>query len=224
MIIGIIPACGDAIRMGGVAKFNLKIPKSDNTLISWHIKSQLDYCDKVVVVVKKEYNNLFEMFKNDKRIIILLEKTSSMSETVAKAIEKFDADQYVVGMPDTFVVGDNPYKNIMTTNINSDLNVGGFKIKNSQKGKLGQINIVNNIVVDWIDKSINCDYEYSWGFLRFNKSIVKLIDKKTPHIGYVINSAIKNNSLVTASIIDGEYFDCGTQDEYQEFLKYIDGV
>ena len=224
MIIGIIPACGDATRMGGIAKFNLKIPQSNETLISWHIKSQLNYCDKVIVVIKKEYQNLLEMFKDNNRVIILVEKTSSMSETVLKAIEKFDADQYVVGMPDTFVVGNNPYKDIMTNNANSDLNIGVFKIKHKQKGKLGQINIVNNMVIDCMDKDINCDYEYSWGFLRFNKSIIKLIDKKTPHIGYVINPTINNNYLVTANIIEGEYFDCGTQDEYEEFLKYVDSV
>ena len=224
MIIGIIPACGDATRMGGIAKFNLKIPQSNETLISWHIKSQLNYCDKVIIVIKKEYQNLLEMFKDNDRVIILVEKTFSMSETVLKAIEKFDADQYLVGMPDTFVVGNNPYKDIMINNTNSDLNIGVFKIKNNQKGKLGQINIVDNIVVDCMDKNINCNYEYSWGFLRFNKSIVKLIDKETPHIGYVINPTISNNHLVTANIIEGEYFDCGTQDEYEEFLKYVSSV
>ena len=55
MIIGIIPACGNATRMGGIAKFNLKIPKSNETLISWHVKYQLKYCDKVIILVKKEH-------------------------------------------------------------------------------------------------------------------------------------------------------------------------
>lgn len=221
MIIGIIPACGDALRMGGIAKFNLNIPQSNETLISWHIKSQLNYCDKVIVVIKKEYEHLLEIFKSNNRVIILVEKTSSMSETILKAIKKNYADEYVIGMPDTFVVGDNPYKSVINNNANSDLNIGAFQIKDSQKGKLGQISIVNNTVVDCIDKDINCDYEYSWGFLRFNRSIIKLIDKKTPHIGYVINPVIINKYLVTATIINGEYFDCGTPDEYQELLKYI---
>lgn len=218
MIIGIIPACGNATRMGGIAKFNLKIPKSNDALISWHIKSQLEYCDKVVVLVKKEHEVLFDAFKNNNKIIILVEKTLSMSETILKAVKKFYADEYVVGLPDTFVIGRNPYKETITNNINSDLNVGVFKIKDSQKGKLGQVNIVDGLVVDCIDKDIKCNYEYSWGFLRFNRSILKLIDEQTPHIGYAINPAIKNKSLVTASIIDGEFFDCGTWDEYEELL------
>ena len=218
MIIGIIPACGNATRMGGIAKFNLKIPKSDDTLISWHIKSQLEYCDKVIVLVKKEHEGLFDAFKNNDKIIILVEKTLSMSETILKAVKKFYADEYVVGLPDTFVIGSNPYKETITNNINSDLNVGVFKIKNSQKGKLGQIDIVDKLVIDCIDKDIKCNYQYSWGFLRFNRSILKLIDEKTPHIGYVINPAIKNKLLVMASIIDGEFFDCGTWDEYEELL------
>ena len=219
MRIGIIPACGNATRMGGIAKFNLKIPQSDETLISWHVKSQLDYCDKVIILVKKEHENSLRMFKDNNKIITLTEQTSSMSETVLKATEKFYADEYVVGMPDTFVTGDNPYKEIITNNINSDLNLGVFKIKDSQKGKLGQINIIDRVVLDCIDKDINCNYEYSWGFLRFNRSILKLIDKQTSHIGYVINPAIKEKLLVMASVVDGEYFDCGTQDEYQELLK-----
>ena len=219
MIIGIIPACGNATRMGGIAKFNLKIPKSNDTLISWHIKSQLKYCDKVIVLVKKEHESSLSMFKDNNKIIILVEQTLSMSETVQKATEKFYADEYVVGMPDTFVIGDNPYKEIITNNIDSDLNLGVFKIKNSQKGKLGQLNIIDGVVVDCIDKDINCNYEHSWGFLRFNRSVLKLIQKETPHIGYVINPAIKEKLLVMASIVDGEYFDCGTQEEYQELLK-----
>lgn len=219
MIIGIIPACGNATRMGGIAKFNLKIPKNNNTLISWHVESQLKYCDKVIILIKKEHQELLNVFKNNNRIIILIEQTSSMSETILKATEKFYADEYVIGMPDTFVIGDNPYKKIINNNINSDLNIGAFKIKNSQKGKLGQINIINGIVMDCIDKNINCNYKYFWGFLRFNRSVLKLIKKETLHIGYVINPAIKEKLLVTANIINGEYFDCGTQDEYQEFLR-----
>ena len=219
MMIGIIPACGNATRMGGIAKFNLKIPQSDETLISWHIKSQLEYCDKVIILVKKEHEDSLNIFKNNNKIIILVEQTSSMSETVLRATEKFYADEYVVGMPDTFVTGDNPYKEIVTNNINSHLNLGVFKIKESQKGKLGQISIIDGVVLDCIDKDINCNYEYSWGFLRFNRSILKLIDKQTSHIGYVINPAIKEKLLVMASIVNGEYFDCGTQDEYQELLK-----
>jgi hypothetical protein len=219
MIIGIIPACGNATRMGGIAKFNLKIPKSDETLISWHIKSQLEYCDKVIVLVKKEHEGSLSMFKDNNKIIILVEQTSSMSETILKATEKFYADEYVVGMPDTFVIGDNPYKEVITNNINSDLNLGVFKIKDSQKGKLGQLDIINGLVIDCIDKDIKCNYQYSWGFLRFNRSILNLIDKKTPHVGYVINPAIKDKLLVMASIVDGEYFDCGTQAEYEELLS-----
>jgi hypothetical protein len=219
MIIGIIPACGNATRMGGIAKFNLKIPTSGETLISWHVKSQLEYCDKVIILVKKEHEDSLNMFKDNNKIVILTEQTSSMSETVQKATKKFYADEYVVGMPDTFVIGDNPYKKIITNNINSDLNLGVFKIKDSQKGKLGQINVIDEVVVDCIDKDMNCNYKHSWGFLRFNRSILKLIDKQTPHIGYVINPAIKEKLLVTASIVDGEYFDCGTQEEYQELIK-----
>jgi len=224
MIIGILPACGDAIRMEGIAKFNLNIPQSNETLISWHVKSLMNYCDKVVVVVKKEHKHLLYMFNDNKKVIILVEQTSTMSETILRAIKKFYADEYVIGMPDTFVVGDNPYKSIITDNPNSDLNIGAFKIKNIQKGKLGQIDISNNIVLDCVDKNINCDYKHSWGFLRFKRSMIKLIDKKTPHLGYIVNPAIINKYSVTASIINGEYFDCGTQDEYEQFLKYMHGV
>jgi hypothetical protein len=224
MRIGILPACGDATRMGGIAKFNLNLPKSNETLISWHVKSQLNYCDKVIIVVKKEHEHLLGLLKDNKKVIILVEQTSSMSETVLKAIKKFYADEYVIGMPDTFVAGNNPYEFVINNNTNSDLNIGAFKIKDSQKGKLGQINIKNNLVFDCVDKNINCDYEHSWGFLRFNRSIIKLIDKKTPHLGYIVNPAIINKYSVTASIINGEYFDCGTQDEYKQFLKYMHGV
>jgi len=220
MITGIIPACGDATRMGGIAKFNLPLTKK-MTIIDWHIKSQLKYCDNVIIVVNEKYENLLNKFKKNKKIKIIVTKTKTMSETVLLAINSFESDNYVVGMPDTYVIGENPYKKIIKNNIDSDINLGIFKIKENQKGKLGQVDIYNSTVIDCVDKSIGCNYKYSWGFIKFSQSAIKLIDKKDPHIGYIINKAIKNNYLIKSSVINGEYFDCGTLQEYQELLNKI---
>ena len=62
MIIGIIPACGNATRMGGIAKFNLRIPKSDDTLIQFK-KSALQRShdfdiDKILPIYEMVYEEV----------------------------------------------------------------------------------------------------------------------------------------------------------------------
>jgi hypothetical protein len=224
-MIGIIPAAGDAIRMGGIPKFLLPINNEFKNLITWHIESQLKYCEKVVVITKPKYKNKLNSFITNKNVSIVYMETLSMSETVLNAIKLFPSKEYLFGMPDTFCIGDNPYDKIMEDNKPCDINLAIWKIKKYQKGKLGQIKInKHHEVVDCIDKDLSCNYEYSWGMMRFSHNVSNLIEINTPHIGFMINPSIENGLNVIANVIDGEYFDCGTTKEYDQLLKKMNRV
>ena len=47
-----------------------------------------------------------------------------------------------------------------------------------------------------MDKNPDCEYPYSWGVIGWTHNVNHLIDPNTPHIGFIINSALKNNIKV----------------------------
>jgi UTP-glucose-1-phosphate uridylyltransferase len=42
-----------------------------------------------------------------------------------------------------------------------------------------------------------------------------------PHIGYGVKNALLMGKKISATKIEGEYFDCGTPTEYLEMLRRI---
>ena len=53
------------------------------------------------------------------------------------------------------------------------------------------------------------------GSLTFNVDLIQYINPTEPHIGY----AQSNNKKIHTKIIDGNYYDCGTPEEYLDLLK-----
>ena len=94
-----------------------------------------------------------------------------------------------------------------------------WKIRNEQRGKLGEVKIENGYVEKIIDKDINTGFDYSWGSILFNKEFEKYIKAEDLHIGYSAATALENGEKVGAYLMDGKYYDCGTPNEYIELLK-----
>jgi hypothetical protein len=157
-----------------------------------------------------------------RRIIV---STETMAETVHKITQYVDClDDYnehknILLMPDTHLgIGDE-----LQTLINKldycDLVLMLWKIKDYQIGKVGQCRIVNNRVVDVIDKDKNCTYEYFWGALGWNNNVSNLIDPKWSTIGDLIRKAIESNLKIDYVMCQGDYYDCGTPEEYFRMIK-----
>ena len=83
------------------------------------------------------------------------------------------------------------------TSKNSDLSLTAWRVNNYQKGKLGQLNISSGRLLEVVDKNLNCKFKYAWGAIGWNKSLNSLISNKDPHIGYIINPAIKINHKIS---------------------------
>lgn len=218
-VIGLIPCSGTASRMNGLPKFLL--PCKEGNLIDNSINIfKMNNIDDIYVSI----STLNEHYmKNKNNIKYIVRDTITMSETVKHLID-IKSKKYILIMPDTYFINDSNtiFNEITKMNImlnKFDIVVIIWKIKEYQYGKLGQIQIGDNKVLDIMDKNKDCLYPYSWGVIGWTNKVNYLIDETTPHIGYIINSALKQNIDVGYIISDTEYFDCGTPDEYFKMIK-----
>lgn len=222
-LLHIIPAAGKASRIGGIPKFLLPIA-SDNFLIKFHsnLLNDIHLDIKKVIVVSTEY---FETVKRlDLDAEIIKADTKTMNETTKVAIDKFpDFSNYLITMPDTYYEDKNIIYNLIHTSMEnkSPISLALWMIEDYQKGKLGQVKISQEQVVDVIDKDLNCEYELAWGAISWKKEVNSLIDEKDSHIGYILNPALKQNIKIDFVKANNTYFDCGTFNEYSKLLKVL---
>jgi hypothetical protein len=160
-MLHIIPAAGKATRIGGIPKFLLPIDEK-KFLLDFHVNSILinnEKLRKVVAVSNDFYETAKRMNFNADLIIV---DTKTMNETVLKVINLFpDEQHYLLTMPDTYFndigLASKMYKKYQES---VDGTLGIWKILESQKGKLGQCEVNNSLVVNIKDKDINCKFEY----------------------------------------------------------------
>jgi hypothetical protein len=216
----IIPAAGLATRMRGIPKFLLPCDSTYNTLIEGHISALLQNCETIWIPTRPEMVLLLDSLGLAKdRVILLPMTTENMTQTVSRVLQIAKTESFHLVMPDTFFLGEKPYATLNPSPKIVDL--ACWKIREEQKGKLGQVLIQDENVIDMKDKDPSCDYEYSWGALTFNRELLNYAHSTDPHIGYAVLAALKSGENVSARIMHGKYFDCGTPSEYLNMLKEV---
>lgn len=221
-IVGIIPCSGTATRINNIPKFLL--PCKEGNLINNTINIfKNNNIENIYISVSNENeHHIHKINEHDNNIKYIVKNTNTMSETVHNLIN-IKSKKYILIMPDTyFISNNNTFTDITKLNIllnKFKIVIILWKIKESQYGKLGQININDTKVIDIIDKDKTCRYPYSWGIIGWTYDVNHLIDPKTPHIGYIINEALKQNIDIGYIISETEYFDCGTPEEYFTMIK-----
>lgn len=215
-ILGIIPCAGTASRMGYIPKFLLPSPTNNITLLDNTINIFKNNDINNIIIGSSEQNEQY--FKN-KNINYLIKNTNTMSETVKNIVNTIYSEKYILLMPDTYFLLKNEIKHMISLLDNYNVVIVLWKIRENQYGKLGQIDINNDHVIDIKDKDPTCRYEYSWGIIGWKNNINNLIDITTPHIGYILNEALKNNIKIGYVISETEYYDCGTYNEYFDMIK-----
>lgn len=218
-MLHIIPAAGRATRIGGIPKFLLPIDEK-KFLLDFHVNSILlnkENLRKVIAVSKEFYDTVDRMNFNAELVIV---DTKTMNETVLEVIKFFpDEQNYLLTMPDTFFSDDDLINKMYSQyQENVEGTLGVWKIKENQKGKLGQCKISDKFVIDIKDKDINCNYKFFWGTLMWSKTLNKFISKHDPHIGFMAEKAINSNHLFNFQKAQNSYFDCGTFESYKELL------
>lgn len=216
----IIPAAGLATRMRGIPKFLLPCDSTYNTLIEAHISALLQICETVWIPTRPEMVLLLDSLGLAKdRVVILPMTTENMTQTVSKVLQIAKTENFHLVMPDTFFHGEKPYATLSLTPSLVDL--ACWKIREDQKGKLGQVLIQDDKAIDMKDKDPECNYEHSWGALTFNRELLNYAETTDPHIGYAVRNALKSGESISARIMHGKYFDCGTPTEYLNMLQEV---
>ncbi len=218
-VVAILPAAGKASRMNGLPKFALPINNFNQTLIERHITQIQDFVNQIVIPTTPSNLNLIENMNIGMKSTVFSLETNTMSQTIFEVIREFPADRYVLFMPDTYFHGEAPHKHLAHSQ--SPIELAIFSIRNTQKGKLGQVKIdKKNNVLEIVDKSENCNYKYAWGALTFDKTLIEFIKPEDAHIGYAVAKSLGFHDVKTR-VFECEYFDCGTPNEYFDLIKCI---
>ena len=179
----LIPAAGNATRMRGFPKFLLPSGFENYTLLELHLKAASEITQDISIAINPIFYELImtASLRTFGAVVVPM-KTETMNETVLKMIKNSNSDRFMVTMPDTVFVGENPY--VKLSEVKSDLHLGLWQIRNDQLGKLGQVQInENKQVIDCVDKDLACNYPYIWGVQVFGKKYIKYLNANDPHIG-----------------------------------------
>lgn len=221
----ILPASGLATRMRGLPKFLLPCDDQYLSLLERHIDELSKICETIWIPVRPDLVPVVESLSiSSENVIVVAMATSSMTETVRRVVEIGSSERFVMVMPDTFFFGEAPYK--LLAEAQADLFLACWMIRKEQAGRLGQVDLVRTQANtrDWIvkesrDKDPNCHFPFSWGAMSFNRGLIDLTEDSMPHLGHVIEPAIRSGNSVRAAVMDGQYFDCGTPAEYLSMLQ-----
>jgi hypothetical protein len=204
--IGIIPAGGNAIRFGGIYKELLPLP--DGRAMIEHAIERVSFCDRVVIVTNKDKCRLHRRYA-DKNITVIEQSLPEMWGAIATAQYAYDADQYYMTMPDTWMELD-AFWGVPET----DFAYGYFLTH--QPGRYG-------VYIDgkFVDKPTTATVPaMAWGVLTWSRRIKELWQaENVKDYTQAINTALKNTRNGHWSI--GSYFDCADMDRYMELLDYL---
>lgn len=216
--IGILPASGRSLRIGGIPKFCL--PVSDEiSLLQWHVEQMLEVCDEVRVCTRSEWVPIIQNMDMNIKLIVL--EPSTMSDAVKFMVGDYN-DTVLIGMPDTYIHGTqkNIYKEMLNTD--GDLVLGTWDCTEDLKGKVGQILLSGNKVIASVDKESSCNYLHMWGTMLFRKNLVRYVDADLEHPGKQIQEWIDMNLNIRAVHPGGKYMDIGTLKGLKDMYKEMD--
>ena len=230
-IIGLLPCAGPANRIFNLPKFILPLKNKNCSLITnWCNILLNNNCDYIIIGTSDNNKPFIEHILNtqlinfiDKIKIINIQNSITMNDTIIQMLKNEIYDFAIMGMPDTFI--DKLSLNLIEK-INNNCIVGAYlwNIRKSQEKKIGLCDINDNYIINIIDKTDNTPFKYGWGSIIFKKEFEKFIHINDLHLGYSMKLAIDNNINIPYHINSGFYWDCGTIDEYKEYLNFLEPV
>lgn len=225
-MIGIIPAAGSATRMMGIPKMLLPVPRYGLTLIDLTIM-RMELADMSTPPVIVSNGVILSLLEHHLGFSIVNRTTQTMSETVLMALHTWmqdRGDRVLFGMPDTYFDDAEAFVKLAAAlDDGADVAVGLFHVRNSQRHKLGMcaFDPRTQQILQVIDKSNTTTLSWAWGVLAWKPIFWEHIHAEAPHVGYALPRAIEAGLDVRAVRMDGEYFDCGTPDEYFECIEHL---
>jgi hypothetical protein len=218
-VIGVLPASGKASRIGGIPKFCLPI-SDERSLLQWHVEQMLEVCDEVRVSTRAEWVPIIQNM--DMNIKLIVREPSTMSDAVKFMVGEYN-DTVLIGMPDTYILNapGNIYKPLFKDNT-ADLILGIWECGETLKGRVGQVLVSYDKVIDSEDKVDDCDYPDMWGTMLFRKNMIRYIDTELDHPGKQLKEWIFRGSNIKAVRPGGQYMDIGTLRGLKQLYKEME--
>jgi choline kinase len=218
----LIPAAGSATRLRGLPKFLLPTTEQNVSLLERHLNILSGYFDEVLIGINPDFEHLIRSVVNETdKIQIHPMSTKTMMETVINLAALTACENFVVVMPDTyFSYYPEIIEFLLRENPDSIPTLMCWEMSDFQRGKLGQVLInTNGSIADIRDKDLDCEYQYFWGVAQFSELELDTANVSDSHIGFMFEKLVASGFQVNALKISGQYFDCGTQNEYISMLK-----
>jgi hypothetical protein len=204
--------------MNGIPKFLLPISDSLQCLLDYHVKLMAESVDRIIIPTRSEWVSLLHSFNFGDGVDILELNTRTMAETVKRSLDGRDYDTCVLGMPDTYFVGGNPYLELGEKPL-ADVSLTVFPTRPEQVGRMGSVAIDSeNRVTDHADKEPDRDFGHHWGVIEFSRQVEQYLDPEATTGGYLITEALTRGLDVRGYPATYPYFDCGTFEEYLQAL------
>lgn len=220
-MIGIIPAGGKATRIHGIPKWLLPTPHG--TLVNVLIQRMQLAEPRKIVIISKGVNTALLHHTALPDVAIIDRDDTSMAHAVMLAREyATPIETAVFGMPDTYFEDEQAFVKLHSVLdfFGSDVAVGVFRTRADQHRKLGMCRFdVRRLIVEVVDKPEETDLVYAWGVLAWRSTFWHHIRENDPHVGYALPRAIAAGLQVRAVPMEGDYYDCGTQEEYFELVR-----
>jgi hypothetical protein len=199
--IGLLPASGSAKRLNGIPKFLLPIP--GGTLLSRHIDQMLEVCDEVRVSTRKAWLPLLDSMDLPSQVKVYEIEPSTFSHAIH---QMSDDGRLLIGMPDTYISSENPYKAMLESD--GDVVLAGFNCPEELLGSVGQfLTDKDGNISDLRDKEQGCAYPNMWGAMLLN---AVQVDETLDTPSHQIMNWVAEGKLVKAVKCDGIYIDAGT--------------
>jgi hypothetical protein len=215
--IGLIPASGKATRINGLPKFALPI-SDDSSLLRWHVEKMIEVCDEVRVSTQDKWYGLIADMNLP--ITIVRKEPSTLSDAILSLADR-GQERMIFSMPDTFFTTSrkNPYQGMFDRD--GDIILGVFNCPKNLRGKVGQVQVKDSVVINAVDKVSDCDFEYMWGFMGFREGFINRIDPISNTPSTEIVNWIKVGNKVEAFQIDGDYIDVGSFEGVKQLYASI---
>lgn len=214
-ISGILPCAGLSTRLDGLPKFLL--PIAEGHLLGTHIARMRGAgVNNIWIGASKQTAPFIKPYIDDDVTLKPSLNTATMCETVLAARAYAGDDNVLLGMPDTYWSTNEVYERLAHRMREFDwpIVVACWRIRDDQRGKLGQCDVRSEYLRWVVDKDASCPYPLAWGAIGWQPLFWDYIQPEMPHLGYALQAAIDNGVKVRAVEVDGEYHDCGTRPEY----------
>jgi len=222
MRLGLLPAAGTATRMSGLPKFLLPISEDHQCLLTYHVELMAPHVERIIIPTRDEWVSLLQSFNLGPDVDIISMRSNTMAETLKKSLAGREYSSCVLGMPDTYFVGGNPYRDL-SQRPPADVSLVVFKTGLDQSGKVGSVLVASDgRVTDHADKEPERDFGVHWGVMEFTPAVEKFLDPGAATGGYLITEALNRSMSVRGYVASYPYFDCGTFTEYLQCLTFVD--